>query len=95
MSVSKKELVNECAELRVENSEQKKVIKDFHTMLDHIESDSMSKYESTEDIRDYTRSSHFKSAKVLLESSLNIIGSEIVTFSQEIVNENHVRIKNP
>ena len=74
MSVSKKELVDECAELRVENSELKKVIKDFHTMLDHIESDS---YES-----DYSRSLHFKGAKILLESSLDSVNmSEIVTFS--------------
>ena len=81
MTVTKTELVSECAELRVENSELKKVIKDFHTMLDHIECESMSRYESTEDIRDYTRSSHFKGVKILLESSLEKIGSEIVTFS--------------
>ena len=81
MSVSKKELVSECAELRVENSELKKVIKDFHTMLDFIECDSMSEYESTEDIRHYSRSCDFKNAKILLESSLEKIGSEIVIFS--------------
>ena len=81
MTVSKTELVSECAELRVENSELKKVIKDFHTMLDHIECDSMGEYESTEDIRDYNRSLGFRSAKILLESSLEKIGSEIVTFS--------------
>ncbi len=33
MTVSKKELVSECAELRVEVSELKKVIKDFHTIF--------------------------------------------------------------
>jgi len=81
MTVSKTELVSECAELRVENSELKKVIKDYHTMLDHLECDSMSRYESVGNIRDYTRSSHFRSMKVLLESSLEKIGSEIVTFS--------------
>ena len=82
MSVSKKELVGECAELRVENSELKKVIKDFHTMLDHIESDSLSRYEGTENEYDYSRSLHFKGAKILLESSLdNVNMSEIVTFS--------------
>ena len=81
MTVSKKELVSECAELRVENSELKKVIKDFHTMLDRLECDSMSRYKSVGNIRDYSRSSHFKSVKVLLESSLEKIGSEIVTFS--------------
>ena len=81
MTVSKKELISECAELRVENSELKKVIKVYHTMLDNIESDSMSEFESTEDIRHYNRSLDFRSAKILLESSLEKIGSEIVIFS--------------
>ncbi len=46
-----------------------------------IESDSMGEFESTEDIRHYTRSLGFRSAKILLESSLKKIDSEIVTFS--------------
>ena len=74
MSVSKKELIEECAELRVAKSELEDAIKRLHGILSMIEDDS---YEI-----DHSRSMHFRGAKSLLEYQLEKIGrEEIVTFS--------------
>ena len=82
MSGIVKDLVNECAELRVENSELKSVLSELHRVYSHIEDDSECNYESTKEIRHYTRMMDYRSAKILLEHSLDKVNmSEIVTFS--------------
>ncbi len=78
--LSKNELIDECAELRVRVAELEEVIADTHRLYLHLAEDSNELFENdpTDDPRNYHRALDYRSCATLLKHRLATIAREDV-----------------
>ena len=78
--LSKNELIDECAELRIRVAELEEVIADTHRLYLHLAEDSNELFENdpTDDPRNYHRALDYRSCATLLKHRLATIAREDV-----------------